>query len=214
MNHSLYQFAGDEAGDASFRFEQGATRQFVVALIGAREPDRLRQALDEVRLQFYLPASFEFKFHQLSNRRLREGLWDALKPLDFRAWAVVAHKQRLPDAIRVMPPRTFYVYFVSEAIRLIPEAIREGTPLWLDEFDRAGKTVAELKRAFGRRGLRYGFRRIRAVRSRSEGLVQVADVVAGAILRHYSRGESEGYQHLANKIVTILEYPTQENPPG
>ena len=96
-------------------------------------------------------------------------MWDALKPLHFHAWAVVAHKQRLPDTIRIMPPRTFYVYFVSEAILLIPEAMREGAPLWLDEFDRAGKTVAELKQAFGRRGLRYGFRRIRAVRSRSEG---------------------------------------------
>ena len=214
MNLGPYQFAGDEAGDASFRFERGATRHFVVALIGTHEPDRLRQALDELRSQFHLPASFEFKFHRLSNRRLRRGLWDTLKLLDFHVWAVVAHKQRLPDTIRVMPSRTFYVYFVSEAILLIPEAMREGVPLWLDEFDRAGKTLAELKRAFGRRGLRYGFRRIRAVRSRSEGLVQVADVMAGAILRHYSRGESEGYQHLANKIVTILEYPTQENPPG
>jgi hypothetical protein len=207
MNPTLYQFAGDEAGDASFRFERGATHHFVVALIGTSQPDRLRQVLDEVRLQFHLPASFEFKFHRLSNQRIREGLWDALKPLDFHAWAVVAHKQRLPDTSRIMPPRTFYVYFVSEAIQLVPETMREGAPLWLDEFDRSGKTIAELKRAFGRRGLRYGFRRIRAVRSRSEGLVQVADVMAGAILRHYSQGESEGYQHLAGKIVTLAEYP-------
>jgi hypothetical protein len=209
MNTTFYQFAGDEAGDVSFRFERGATRHFVVALIGTREPNRLRQALDAVRSQCYLPAGFEFKFRRLGNRRLRERLWDALKPLDFHAWAVVAHKQQLPDTIRIMPPRTFYVYFVSEAIRLIPEALREGSPLWLDEFDRSGKTIAELKRAFGRRGLRYRFRRIRAVRSHSEDLVQVADVVAGAILRHYSRGESEGYRHLANKIVTISEYPRQ-----
>jgi len=209
-----YQFAGDEAGDASLRFERGASSHFVVAIVGTQEPDRLRESLDGLRLEFHLPAGFEFKFHGLSNRLLRTRLWSVLEPVDFRVWAVVVNKRRLPDTIRIMPPRTFYVYFVSEAIRLVPEHWREGAPLWIDEFDRSGKTIAELKRTFGLRGLRYGLKRIRAVRSRSEGLVQIADLAAGALLRHYSRGESEGYGHLAGKIAAVMEYPGQENPPG
>lgn len=43
-------FAGDESGDASFAFEKGASRYFVVAVIGTTEPESLRDALTELRL--------------------------------------------------------------------------------------------------------------------------------------------------------------------
>jgi hypothetical protein len=34
-------FAGDEAGDTGFRFNRGATRYFVMALISTRGPETL-----------------------------------------------------------------------------------------------------------------------------------------------------------------------------
>ncbi len=108
-----------------------------------------------------------------------------------------------------MPPSTFYAYFLNEAVQLAPEGLREKAPLWLDEFDRAGKTLAEFKRVAHQRGLQYRFRRIRAIRSRSEALIQVADLVAGAVLRHYDRGDSEGFDRLAGKISALVEYPPQ-----
>lgn len=202
-----YTFAGDEAGDVSFRLERGASAHFVVALIGTPDPDAVRMALAELRSQLQLAPDFEFKFHDLSHRRLRERLWETLASLDFQIWATVVDKPRLADAFRVMPPSAFYAYFVSEAIRLVPEDLRLGAPLWLDEFDRSGKTVALLKRTFAVRSLRYNFRNIRAVRSCSEDLIQVADITAGALLRHYNGRASEGYQHLSNKISAVERYP-------
>jgi len=207
LQFSPYVFAGDEAGDTSFRFDRGASTHFTMALVGTRDADHLRLALDELHERFHLAPGFEFKFHGLSHRLLREELWEALAPLDFAIWAIVVDKQRLADAFRVMPPTAFYAYFISEAIRLIPEDLRLGAPLWLDEFDRSGKTVAVLKRTFAVRGLRYGFRNLRAVRSQSERLVQVADIAAGAVLRQYSGKASEGYQRLAAKIVSVGRFP-------
>jgi len=202
-----YTFAGDEAGDVSFRLDRGASAHFVVALIGTPDPDAVRMALVELRSQLQLAPDFEFKFHELSYRRLRDRLWETLAPLDFQIWAAVVDKPRLADAFRVMPPPAFYAYFVSEAIRLVPEDLRLGAPLWLDEFDRSGKTVALLKRTFAARSLRYNFRNIRAVRSRSEELIQVADITAGALLRHYSGRTSEGYQYLSGKFAVVGRYP-------
>lgn len=209
-----FVFAGDEAGDTSFRFERGASRYFVVALIGTAHPDQLRRILDDLKTQNNLPVDFEFKFHRLSSKRLRQALWSALNAANFQAWVVVVDKSSLPDLLRIMPPSTFYAYFLNEAVQLAPEGLREKAPLRLDEFDRAGKTLSEFKRVAHQRGLRYGFRHIRAVRSRSEALVQVADLVAGAVLRHYDRGESEGFIRLTGKIKALVEYPTQQNPPG
>lgn len=49
-------FAGDEAGDVSFAFEEGATRYFVVAVIATPMPNELRQLLAKVRDEAHLPA--------------------------------------------------------------------------------------------------------------------------------------------------------------
>jgi len=199
-------FAGDESGDVSFTFDKGASRYFVVAFIGATQPDELRNALVKLRMARNLPAGYEFKFHRLSSRRLRTALWAALRPLDFQVWALVVDKRRLPDTIRVMLPCTFYVFFVGEAIKLIPEPQRDGTILWLDEFDRSGRTLFELKRTLNVRSIRYRFKSIKPVRSRSEDLVQVADLVAGAIHRRFSKGASDSYHELEAKIVALREY--------
>jgi hypothetical protein len=202
-----YAFAGDEAGDASFRFDRGASTHFVIALIGTQQPDEMCGVLAALRSRLQLASNFEFKLHRLGQRHIRDQLWETLTPLDFRVWAIVVDKTRLADMFRVMPASAFYAYFMSEAIRLVPEDLRLGAPLWLDEFDRSGKTVALLKRAFAARGLRYNFRNIRAVRSQSEDIVQVADIAAGAILRHHSKRTSEGYQRLIGKIAVIERYP-------
>ena len=63
MSGVVYTFAGDEAGDVSFRFDRGASRYFVMALVGTPAPAQLRQTLDRVRSQQHLPVDFEFKFH-------------------------------------------------------------------------------------------------------------------------------------------------------
>ena len=127
---------------------------------------------------------------------------------------VVVDKQRLPDMLRVMPSRIFYAWFLNETVQLVPESLRKNAPLWLDEFDQAGKTVADFKRIARQRGLRYGFKRIRAIRSNSEDLVQVADLIAGAVLRQYERGDGEALEQLASKIAASQLYPGQQNPPG
>ena len=192
---------------SAFVLTAGASTHFVIALIGTQQPDEMRTVLAALRSRLQLASNFEFKLHRLGQRRIRDQLWETLTPLDFRVWAIVVDKTRLADMFRVMPAPAFYSYFLSEAIRLVPEDLRWGAPLWLDEFDRSGKTVALLKRAFAARGLRYHFRNIRAVRSQSDEMVQVADIAAGAILRHHSQRTSEGYQRLIGKIAAIERYP-------
>jgi hypothetical protein len=165
-----------------------------------------------LRRQYSLLPQYEFSFHNTTSTRLRTALWETLPRLDFRVWAVVVDKRRLPDAFLAMQPRAFYVFFVTEVIRLIPESEREGSILLLDEFDRSGKTLAEVKRTLKLRHIRRGFKRIRVRRSRSEDLVQIADLVAGAVLRRYAKGDDRAYRIFEPKIQVLLEF-WKENPP-
>ena len=201
-----WTFAGDESGDVSFRFDRGATSHFVVAIIGTQQPDALRQALVDLRRQHSLPAHYEFSFHGTTSYRLRAALFETAAQLDFRTWAVVAEKARLPRRFQAMAGRSFYVYFVTETIRLIPEEWRGGTTLLLDQFDEAGRAITTLKRELKARGIPKGFQRIRGRRSHGEELIQIADLMAGAILRKYAKGDNRTFQLLKPKIAALWVY--------
>lgn len=95
---------------------------------------------------------------------------------------------------------------MTEAIHLIPEDERKRGYLTLDQFDEAGHTITALKRGLVRRGIPRGFKQIRAKRSHSDDLIQIADLAAGTVLRLYTRGDDTAYQLLQAKFVKLLEY--------
>ena len=199
-------FAGDESGDVSFAFGKGASRYFVVAAIATPDPDSLRQRLADLRRSSALPHDYEFKFNTLSSRVLRRRTFEALAGAEFEAWAVVVDKTTLPDPFRVLRGLDFYVYFVTELIQLIPAGARDGATLILDEFGSAARLRAELRRFMQARGIPRHFKRVLTKRSRSESLIQIADLVAGAILRRDAADEAGAYEAIESKLKRLLEF--------
>jgi hypothetical protein len=202
-----FTFAGDEAGDVSFNFAKGASRYFVVAVIATREPEELRAVLEEVRKQAKLPPSYEFGFHSVSSARLREQVFGALGNANFEAWGLIVDKTFLPDTFNLfMSSLDMYVYFISELIRQIPAEQREHATLILDEFGNPSHTRDELKKILKKRSIQHNFQRISIRRSRSEPLIQIADLVAGSVLRRDTHNESGAYDLVAKKFRTLIEY--------
>lgn len=199
-------FAGDESGDVSFSFGKGSSRYFVVAVIVTDNPDNLRKYLADFRQRSGLPATYEFKFHDLTSADLRRRTFTALAQASFESWAIVIDKTVLPDTFKLMSGVDFYLYFVSELIRIIPEEKREGSTLILDEFGSAERQRSELRRIMKIRGISPRFKRLLIKRSHSESLIQIADMVAGSIMHRDSRRRSDAYQLIENKLCEILEY--------
>ncbi len=199
-------FAGDEAGDVSFAFDKGATRYFVVAVIATTEPDSLRQRLVDLRQSSGLPHEYEFKFNALSSMALRRRVFASLGEADFEAWAIIVDKTNLSDPFKVMQGLDVYVYFVTELIQLIPPEKRAGATLILDEFGSASQVRLELRRFMAARGIPRHFKRVLAKRSRSEPLIQIADLVAGAVLRRDARRDAEAYEFIEQKLKRVLEF--------
>ncbi len=202
-----FTFAGDESGDGSFNFAKGASRYFVVAVIATQNPDALRNLLVDVRQKAHLPKSFDFHFNSLASAKLRNLLFESLCQADFEAWGIIVDKTTLPDTFKfLISGLDFYLYFVSELIRQIPAVKREGGTLILDEYGYPEQTRNELKRIMKAREIKHGFRRITIRRSQSEPLIQVADLVAGAVLRRDAHRQSEAYDMIAGKIKKLVEY--------
>lgn len=208
-------YAGDEAGDASFAFDKGASTHFVLVLIATEQPDLLRQALAQVRARRGLPATHEFKYHKLSSIALRHAAFETLQAMDFTAWVLIADKTALPAYWRALDAHSLYALLAAELIVQVPLAEREGAILLLDQFDPAGKALLALKRALKRRQICRGFRKMINVRSRSEPLVQVADLVAGSILQHVSGGDTETLDYIRDRFRLIYRFdPDPKNPPS
>jgi len=202
-----FVFAGDESGDVSFNFSKGASRYFVVAVIGTQEPHALRQALDGIRRDLNLSGHYEFGFNAMgSSSRLRQKVFTALQRAEFEAWAIVVDKTTLPEAFHVMRRLEFYLFFVTELLQAIPEEQREGATLILDEFGGEPHLPLELRRFMKKRNIPRHFNRVLTKRSKSEPLIQVADLVAGSILRRDAQGESEAFEMIESKMRAVLEY--------
>jgi hypothetical protein len=199
-------FAGDESGDVSFSFEKGASRYFVFAIIATGYPDALRQLLATLRQQANLPAHYEFAFNSLSSASLRRRVFAALAEADFEGWAIIIDKTTLPDSFKVMSGLEFYLYFVTELLRAVPDQTRSGATLILDEFGSPARVRNELRRVMAIRGIPRQFKRVQVKRSKSEPLIQIADLVAGAILRRDSKGDVDAYDYIADNMQQVLEF--------
>ena len=176
---TTFTIAGDEAGDASFKFEKGASRYFVVAVIATQNPEALRSLLADVRQNSHLPQGFDFHFNSLASTKLRNLLFSTLGDADFEAWGIIVDKTTLPDTFQFMSGLDFHLYFIAELISQIPFEKREEGTLILDEFGSAEHTRRELIHVLKTRHIQHGFRRISIRRSQSETLIQAADLVAG-----------------------------------
>ena len=202
-----FPFAGDEAGDFSFNFEKGASRYLVIAVIATPDPDGLRDLLADIRKENRLSPSHEFGFHNMSSAQFRKRIFAALRSANFEAWALIVDKTTLPELFSLfMTGLDVYGYFISEVVSLIPLEKRTGATLILDEFGDPEQTREEIKRIFKKRNIKHGFNRISMRRSRQESLIQIADLIAGSILRRDAHNQSEAYDMIARKIVELIEY--------
>lgn len=199
-------FAGDESGDASFKFGKGASKTFVIAVIATEEPEILRDCLSEIVKIRKLHQNYEFKFHKITSKNVKKAVFEILAREDFRAWAIVVDKTVLPDTFKFMTGLDFYLYFVTEIINHIPVEEQDGALLILDQFGNKGSISTNTRKALKSRNIQSHFRRIVARDSATEPLIQIADLLAGAVSHRDSGNGNEYYDLISKKIVEVIEF--------
>jgi len=115
-------------------------------------------------------------------------------------------KTSLADVFKAMNGLEFYLYFVTELLGSIPPEKRQNATLILDEFSSTPNLRTELRRIMDARGVPRQFKRVLIRSSARESLIQVADLVAGAILRRDTKNDSGAFEYVAQKMINVLEY--------
>jgi hypothetical protein len=199
-------FAGDEAGDVSLNFEKGASRYFVPAFIATQSPDALRNMLADLRQALGLRATHEFKFHKMTSPDVRSQVFSTLARADFNAWALFVDKTRLPKIFETTEGIEIYTHFITELLTIIPADLQKDATLILDEFGSTPDLRTELRRTMIKRHMPRLFKRVIVRSSDRESLIQVADLVAGAIMRRDSQNDSEAFDMISRKIKRLELY--------
>lgn len=175
----------DDSGDPGFKFDRGSTRYFVVLLLIFENELAAEEAITiikNLRNSLNFRDNTEFKF-QKSSREIRMEFLEAVNQCNFEVSALIIDKTEV-DPGAVPPETSFYQYALEKALKH-PQSSVSNAKIWIDgSGNHAFKKnfIAQLRRRVNT-GSRKIIKRCALADSKSNVLIQMADMLAGAIRR-------------------------------
>jgi hypothetical protein len=192
----------DESGDAGFKLTRGSTPHFVVAMVvfdDFKEAERTSAIIEAARISLRIKP--EFKFNKCS-AQVKDGFFTAVAGCKFAVHALVVDKSTIYSDYLRENKGQFYNFFVKSLLKHDSGALI-GARVKIDgsgdrEFKR--ELGAYLKREAGKGKIAS----VKFAESHRDNLIQLADMVAGAIARSYREGdrnEHDRWRRMLNSKV-------------
>jgi hypothetical protein len=205
----------DESGDTGLKLGQGSSELFVIAMVVFEDHDEATaadQRITLLRRELALPESCEFHFTNCSIAR-REAFFKALATFEFFYLGFGLQKSKVyGEGFKHKEP--FYKWVCG--------TVFENSKPYLDDaivkIDKCGdrdfrnQLSAYLKkRVNDPNAATKRIRKVKAEDSKSNNLLQLADMVCGAITRSYAEGKQD--QELYRGIIKHREISVRLWPP-
>ena len=178
----------DESGDTGLKIERGSSKYFVISLVlfeDNEEAVSCDQRIQLLKRELRLSEKFEFKFRRLrKDQRIK--FFEAVLPYSFFYFGIVINKEKLyGEGFKVK--ESFYKYTCSLVFANAKPHLKDAIII-IDgtgsrEFKRQLKTY--LRKKIGMSIIK----KVKLQSSEKNNLIQLADMIAGAIYR--SLGEKE-----------------------
>lgn len=196
----------DESGDTGLKTAAGSSRYFVVALILFEEHEEAAACDQRIQLlKHELKFPHEFKFNKL-RRDHRQAFFEAIQPYSFFYFGIAINKANLfGPAFKVK--ESFYKYSCSLVFENAKPYLRHAIVVIDGSGSRDFKR--QLRSYLIRKAGSDIIKKVRVEASHNNNLIQLADMVVGAI--HRSLGEKP--DRLAyRKMISAKEMRVQEWP--
>lgn len=196
----------DECGCPGFKLGKGSTAYFTVGMVifdDLKEAERASAAIQAARKA--LRVAPEFKFSNCS-ADVRDRFFAAVNPYRFSVRAIVIEKAEIYSANLRSSTDRFYNFTVKMLLQHDGGAL-EGASV---KIDRSGDR--EFQKTLGgylRREAGAGkITKIKFVDSKGDNLVQLADMVTGAIARSYTGRQDAGRwrSQIKSKIQNVWDF--------
>jgi len=197
----VYLLFMDESGDTGFKFEKGSSRFFVLSIVifdNPVEAEKTAKTIKNLRKKLKLSVNFEFKFSTGTTKKQKEKFLKIVKQENFTYRSVVIDKQKLLKA----NPQSFQesIYILSSELLFLRGKELANATLVLDRVNRQflRKMNFFLKRRLNT-PLRKIIRKIKADKSSNNNLLQLVDMVCGAVYRKFSKKDKKYYDLIKEK---------------
>jgi len=197
----------DESGDTGLKVDAGSSRHFVISLIIFEDHDEAHACdceIDALKSRLHIKMNGEFKFSKLSKEK-RIAFLQAVLPFAFYYFGIVIDKnpQKLfGDGFKYK--NSFYKYACNLVFQNAKPYLRDAVVVFdgsgSRQFKRQLQTYLRKKTGTGI------IRNIKLQDSRKNNLIQLADMVAGALHRNVSqKDDRDNYR----KILGLKEMRVQ-----
>ncbi|MCL2085604.1 DUF3800 domain-containing protein [Candidatus Saccharibacteria bacterium] len=200
----------DDSGDPGFKFNRNSGKHFVVCCIifnNSHNAEFAGAGIKVLKDKLGWKQEREFKFNRASPEQ-KKAFFENIKLYDFKVRAVIIDKTKIKEPL-LKKSDSFYRFAIKEVLARHND-MREAK-IYLD--GSSGKNYRKQSASYLRKELNKTIRRMaefRTVSSRSDTLIQLADMIAGAIRRKYDKTKSDKVnclRYISDKIEDIWEYP-------
>ena len=195
----------DDSGDPGFKIQQGSSPVFVISLIvfdDSLEAEKTSVAIKELRRKLKVSDLYEFKFNK-TDKKFKDSFFESIRSYRFKIRAIVVMKRDI-RSLRLQNYReNFYNYTIMQVLKHNGGSIKKAKL----KFDKRGeKTLRDQLRTYLSWQLdnrhKKIFTELKFVDSRQNTLIQLADMVAGAIYAEYS-GKNKKYLEILRRAGRI-----------
>ena len=196
----------DDSGDPGFKTKKGATTHFVIACVIFDDElvaEETALTIKKYRRKVGFPDTVEFKFSK-SRNEIRKGFLRTIAKFDFRIRAIVVNKATIHSEELKHSKDSFYNYFIKQVLLHNKDTLKNSKIKLDGHGDRLfRKNLTTYLRRELNTPQRKVMKNMRLVNSRQNVLIQMADMISGAIRRSYdfSRKDNKTYRAIINKRI-------------
>jgi hypothetical protein len=188
----------DDAGDPGFKFSRASSRYFVIACVIFDEnadAEATAQLIREFRAEKHWKPQHELKFHTMRKDVVKEFL-TVIAGQKFRVRAVAVDKKLIQSRQLRTRQASFYNYVIKEVLSR-DDSLTAASVKLDGEAGRQYKqqAVAYFRREVNRDGQKIA--KFAFVDSSKNDLIQLADLVAGAIYRSRLAEKTDHEEYIA-----------------
>lgn len=198
----------DESGDTGLKITEGSSEHFVVALVTFEDHDEAAacdQTIELLKKELGLGVADEFKFSKLPGKK-REAFFDAVIPYSFFYFGVVIKKSKLYGK-GFQFKESFYKYACSLVFENAKPHLKDAIVVIDGSGSREFKQQLD---GYLRKKTGAGvIRKLKIQSSHNNNLIQLADMVVGAIHRNLSeKSDRKIYrERISSKEMSVQVWP-------
>lgn len=176
----------DDSGDPGFKLNKGSTSHFIIAMVifdDELEAEKTAVAIKELKRKLGFSENMEFRFFK-NSQNVRVKFLETVKKFKFRVRCLIVDKSVIHSDELKNSKNSFYAYFIKEILKNSNNTILNAKIRMDGSGDRIFRKnfFAYLRRELNSSEKKI-MRNCKMVNSKSNVLVQMADMVAGSLNR-------------------------------